>query len=198
MSTINNSIQTRATIDGPSPLAINLLSAFLALLVFTLLLVSIHFIVRRRRHAQEKASFALPIHKLDLDISLSSSPTLQLDRPQTPPIPTRSRHRRTPSTLHIPVMGPTPPAVTVYEEKHGLCESTPSPPSSPIPEIRITFPDEIDGNGRRQSGRVVVVRIGENTEGLEPLDEELPGYQREVTERFEEVNLDTVGGLKEK
>ncbi|KAK4943133.1 hypothetical protein LTR28_008530, partial [Elasticomyces elasticus] len=78
------------------------------------------------------------------------------------------------------------------------------PPSSPnsIPEIRITFPEEVDEvTGKRQAGRVVVVRVGDSTMGLEPYDEEkeeLPVYQRQnPEERFHSLDLDRIGGLKE-
>ncbi|KAH0490548.1 hypothetical protein TgHK011_002012 [Trichoderma gracile] len=77
-----------------------------------------------------------------------------------------------------------------------------SPPHSPdnVPEIHITFPDEQDDQGRRKSGRVVVVRVGENaTVGLEPMhDEELPAYEKEANGQFYSVDMDKIGGLKEK
>ena len=66
-------------------------------------------------------------------------------------------------------------------EKHSLLSGAASPPQSPIPEIRITFPEEVDGFGKRKSGRVVVVRISEaGGVGLEPYhddEEHLPPYQ---------------------
>jgi len=66
-----------------------------------------------------------------------------------------------------------------------------------VPEIRITFPDEQDESGRHKSGRVVVVRVGEHSVGLEPLDEEqLPAYEREGG--FHSIDMDRIGGLKEK
>ena len=74
-----------------------------------------------------------------------------------------------------------------------------SPPQSPIPEIRITFPEEEDAAGKRQSGRVVVVRISEQGGlGLEPYNgESLPPYQSSESGRFESLDLDRIGGLKE-
>lgn len=85
-------------------------------------------------------------------------------------------------------------SVIVYSEKQGLMSS---PPSSPVPEIRITFPDEVDEAGKHQSGRVVVVRVGEHSVGLEPVHEDLPAYQSE-SDRFDSLDLDRMGGLKEK
>lgn len=76
-----------------------------------------------------------------------------------------------------------------------------SPPHSPdnVPEIHITFPDEQDDQGRRKSGRVVVVRVGETTVGLEPLHEEqLPAYEKESSAQFYAIDIDKIGGLKEK
>jgi len=76
-----------------------------------------------------------------------------------------------------------------------------SPPPTPdsVPEIRITFPDEQDETGRRKSGRVVIVRVGETGVGLEPLnDEQLPAYEKESSERFHSIDMERIGGLKEK
>lgn len=88
-------------------------------------------------------------------------------------------------------------SVVVYSEKQELMRS-PSTPSSPVPEIRITFPDEVDESGRHQSGRVVVVRVGDHSVGLEPVQENLPPYQRDASDRFDSLDLDRIGGLKEK
>jgi len=84
------------------------------------------------------------------------------------------------------------------QEKQNLINNSSSPPPSPVPEIRITFPDEVDEAGRRQSGRVVVVRVGEHSVGLEPLNEDLPPYQKDSSDRFQSLDLDRIGGLKEK
>jgi hypothetical protein len=106
--------------------------------------------------------------------------------------------------LTIETMGTT----HTLQEKRSLMDSS-SPPSSPlVPEIRITLPDEVDKTtGRPQSGRVVVVRMGENASvGLEPLmqakqEEQLPAYEKIAgigKFDFEELDLEKMGGLKEK
>jgi hypothetical protein len=89
-------------------------------------------------------------------------------------------------------------SVVVYSEKEQLMRSGPDSPSSPVPEIRITFPDEVDESGKPQSGRVVVVRVGDHSVGLEPVQEDLPPYQRDASDRFDSLDLDRIGGLKEK
>ncbi|ROT35973.1 hypothetical protein SODALDRAFT_320442 [Sodiomyces alkalinus F11] len=77
-----------------------------------------------------------------------------------------------------------------------------SPPASPdnVPEIRITFPDEHDEKGERKSGRVVVVRVGDGgVVGLEPVrEEQLPAYEKENKSDFYSIDMDQIGGLKEK
>lgn len=78
-----------------------------------------------------------------------------------------------------------------------------SPPHSPdnVPEIHITFPEEEDSTtGKRKSGRVVVVRVGDNAAvGLEPLDEDqLPAYEKESNGSFYSIDMDDIGGLREK
>lgn len=88
-------------------------------------------------------------------------------------------------------------SIYVYQEKQGFLEG-PSPPSSPLPEIRITFPEEYDDSGKRTSGRVVVVRVGDGSVGLEPVQENLPAYQQSEGGRFQSIDLERVGGLTEK
>ncbi|KAG5999401.1 hypothetical protein E4U54_001870 [Claviceps lovelessii] len=78
-----------------------------------------------------------------------------------------------------------------------------SPPHSPdnVPQIHITFPDEHDENGETKSGRVLVVRVGDNAAvGLEPMQEEqLPAYEKEVKGgQFQSIDMDQIGGLQEK
>jgi hypothetical protein len=76
-----------------------------------------------------------------------------------------------------------------------------SPPHAPdnVPQIRITFPDEQDDAGRMKNGRVVVVRMGEATVGLEPVkNEQLPAYEKENNSQFYSIDMNQIGGLKEK
>ncbi|EWC48285.1 hypothetical protein DRE_02389 [Drechslerella stenobrocha 248] len=75
--------------------------------------------------------------------------------------------------------------------------SRPGTPTSPVPEIRITFPEEEGADGKRKSGRVVVVQVGEAgaafVRDIEP--DNLPPYNKA---EFSSVDLAKVGGLKEK
>ena len=88
-------------------------------------------------------------------------------------------------------------SVYVYQEKQDLLARSSSPPPSPVPEIRITFPEEVDQSGKRLSGKVVIVRVGENgAQGMEPVSEVPPPYQQD--NRFQSLDLDRIGGLKEK
>jgi hypothetical protein len=89
--------------------------------------------------------------------------------------------------------------IFVYDEKMNLIHNSSTPPSTAVPEIHITFPDEEDKNGPKK-GRVVVVHITESGNvGLEPLSQDaLPPYQKEDAERFHSLDLDRMGGLKEK
>lgn len=87
-------------------------------------------------------------------------------------------------------------SIYVYDEKAPL--ESPTSPNN-VPEIRITFPDEHDEAGQRKSGRVLVVRVGETSVGLEPLqDEQLPAYEKEGGARFQSIDMERIGGLKEK
>jgi hypothetical protein len=84
-----------------------------------------------------------------------------------------------------------------------MLRSPNSPPHSPdnVPEIHITFPDEHDDHGQRKSGRVLVVRVGDHaTVGLEPMQhyEQLPAYEKEAKGQFYSLDMNEIGGLKEK
>lgn len=90
--------------------------------------------------------------------------------------------------------------VFVYDEKMNLIANSHAPPGSPIPEIHVTFPDEVDQqSGQRLAGRVVVVRITDSgSVGMEPLQQEpLPPYQQADSGRFQSLELDRIGGLRE-
>lgn len=121
-----------------------------------------------------------------------------LEEPELPvyeekPSTRGSHHRR--SAIISSNKHPEP--IYVYHEKQELMANSSSPPLSPVPEIRITFPEEVDPAGKRQSGKVVVVRVGENgAHGLEPVNEVPPPYQQD--NRFQSLDLDRIGGLKEK
>ena len=159
--------------DLVSPQMYNLVVALLALVCFALALVGILYLLRRRRQTQKES--ILPQHSRT------------------------SNHRRLTITA-APYNGSRTQSVYVYNEKRELMENSDSPPPSPVPEIRITFPDEEDREGKRTSGKVVVVRIGDSgTIGMEPVNEDhLPPYHSSDAERYQSLDLDRMGGLREK
>ncbi|RMZ88641.1 hypothetical protein DV736_g4135, partial [Chaetothyriales sp. CBS 134916] len=75
-----------------------------------------------------------------------------------------------------------------------------SSPSTPVPEIRVTFPDDDDQKAARKQGRVVVVHVTDTgSVGMSPLDEDqLPPYQRGDANGFQSLDLNRMGGLREK
>lgn len=91
-------------------------------------------------------------------------------------------------------------SIYVVDEKRDPTNNPSGLPPSPVPEIRITFPEEEGTSGKRQTGRVVVLRIADSgAVGMEPLtQEQLPPYQHENGGRFHSIDLDRIGGLKEK
>lgn len=154
-----------------TPTTYNLLIALVVLFALIAILVSGLLILRTRRNRNKQ-------RQLRQDEAL---PTYE-------PTGRRSIIRNT-LTINAPAY--------VEHEKRGLMNEG-SPPGSPIPEIRITFPEEVDEGGRRKSGRVVVVRVGEHTVGMEPVSDSAPSYEDSEKERYESLDLDRMGGLKEK
>ena len=161
-----------------TPTMFNLLIALLVLVIVGFVLVAGLWILRRRRNSAKQAELSLPT---------TNRPTSRI-----------SNHRRL--TITATPYGRKSESIMVYNEKKNLMDNSSSPPPSPVPEIRITLPEEVDDAGKRLSGRVVVVRIGETGGvGLEPCAEEnLPPYQKTETERFQSLDLDRMGGLSEK
>jgi len=163
-----------------SPAIIDLLIALMVLIFVSLLLVGALYLVKKIRRSRAISRQSLPQY---------NSPTKHT-----------SNHRRLTITAS-PYAGRNS-SIYVYDEKSPMMGGQSSPPLSPdnVPEIRITFPDEQDESGARKGGRVVVVRLGEKGGvGLEPLkDEQLPAYEKETGERFQSLDLERMGGLKEK
>lgn len=155
---------------GLSTAMVDLLISLLVLVLVALALVGGLLLLRRKRQARKQESI-LPVHN-----------------GQAP-----SHQRR------LTITAKKTDSIFVYDEKRNLMENSNSPPPSPVPEIRITFPEEEDESGKRKSGRMVVVRISEaGSVGLEPCNEELPPYQSTDNGRFQSLDIERMGGLKEK
>ena len=168
-----------STNNAMTPAMFKLLIALLVLVFCGLCLIAGLLIIRSsRRSKQQKQQSELPLYN--------------------PPAPGTINHRRL--TITAMPYGRHSESIHVYNEKQILMEQSASPPPSPVPEIRITFPEEEDGAGKRKSGRVVVVRVSENGGfGLEPFHEDqLPPYQKSDSDRFQSLDLERMGGLKEK
>ncbi|KAK0099876.1 hypothetical protein ONS95_013299 [Cadophora gregata] len=169
-------IHARDNDTAMSGTMLNLLIALMVLVFISLLLAGALFAVRKIRRSRAIARQQLPSYN-----EANSRPI--------------SNHRRL--TITAAPYGRAS-SVYVYDEKASMIDS-PTTPTSPVPEIRITFPDEHDESGRPKSGRVVIVRVGENGVGLEPVqDEQLPAYEKETGGRFHSIDMERIGGLKEK
>ncbi|KAL8675857.1 MAG: hypothetical protein Q9224_007369 [Gallowayella concinna] len=168
-----------------TPTMTSLLVALTVLLCTGFGLVAVLLLLRSRRKAQQCPQ----------SLSTSLSPRNGLYSPSNPSGKKISNHRR----LTVSATPYRTKDFNIYSEKELLTSPASSAPSSPVPEIRITFPEEEDESGKRKSGRVVVVRISEKGHvGLEPYrDEHLPPYGQDDAERFQSLDLDRIGGLKE-
>lgn len=157
---------------------INLLIALLVLVFVALIGFALLVLLRRRRRQQRMMKETLPQYQ---DVKRTGN------------------HRR----LTIQTGNGNGRSSVIVVGGHGqpMLANPHSPPHSPdnVPEIHITFPDEQDDQGRPKSGRVVVVRVGDTSVGLEPLhDEQLPAYEKESKTQFYSIDMDKIGGLKEK
>ena len=162
--------------DSPqlSSTMVTMLIILLILVIITVLLVGALLFLRQRRRARKVQE--LPIYE---EKRLSTSTT-------------HSHHRR--------VTARPSQSIHIFHDKEIRVDesSVPSSPTNALPEIRITFPEEIDASGKRQSGRVVVLHVGDTGIGLESVDEKLPAYQQSEGGRFQSLDLDRIGGLMEK
>ncbi|KAL8668505.1 MAG: hypothetical protein Q9168_006867 [Polycauliona sp. 1 TL-2023] len=159
-----------------TPTMTSLLIALTVLLFTGFTLAGALLVLRAHRKAKAQQNLSLPVHQ--------------------PPGKRVSNHRRL--TISATPYAHGAKEFNIYSEK--MLDSPPSSaPSSPVPEIRITFPEEEDDSGKRKSGRVVVVRISEKGHvGLEPYhDADLPPYGHDDVQRFQSLDLDRIGGLKE-
>jgi len=174
-----HSLMARGDVDKiiPSSTMIDLMIALFALVLLGLVLIATLFFLRDYRRKQKAKNEGLPLY--------SEKPSI-------------FNHRRL--TITATPYGGRPESFHIYNEKQQLMKGSSTPPfTETIPEIRITFPEEEDASGRRKSGRVVIVRVGDSGVGLEPVhDDNLPPYQKSDSGQFYSVDLDRVGGLKEK
>lgn len=168
--------------DADSNSTINILTIVLAIIVaLGVILLGALFILKRTRRQRNQRNSNSPPQYNDV---------VQQDK---------NHHR-----LTIETRGGGRTSIMYNKDGRPMLANPNSPPHSPdnVPEIHITFPDEEadEQGGKRKSGRVVVVRVGDGAAvGLEPLDEdELPAYEKESNGSFYSIDMDDIGGLREK
>ncbi|KAI1431028.1 hypothetical protein GGR50DRAFT_126204 [Xylaria sp. CBS 124048] len=157
---------------------LNAMIALLGLALFGLILVGTMLLLQRRRRLLHQQPYDQTLPKYD-DIE----------------------HEAGRNTRRLSIQPPDYQSNIVVVNGRPMLTDPQAAPHSPnnIPEIHITFPDEQDEHGQRKHGRVLLVRVGEATIGLEPLkDEQLPAYEKEAGSTFYSIDMDRIGGLKEK
>jgi len=171
-----------------TPTMVNLLIALVVLFATIALLIGTLLIFRQmRQKAKEQAL-------LDKEAGLPMYSEKEYDNA---PSPSSSSSSSSSGMRNSRLVISTPG----FNEKQALIRAASTPSSPDVPEIRITFPEEVDAAGRRTSGRVVVVKVGEHSVGMEPVrdsEEDLPAYKQREEGRFQSLDLDRMGGLKEK
>lgn len=170
-----------------TPTMVDLIIVLLVLIFVAMLLVAALYVVRKIRRSRMAAGKILPRYE-------ESSPNINRH--------TRSNSHRI--DISAGKYGNNGSSVYVYDEKSSMMKARDKEmggSSNGVPEIRITFPDEQDESGRLKSGRVVVVRVTDTGVGLEPLkakEESLPAYEKEMGGGFHSIDMERIGGLKEK
>ena len=171
-----------------TPTMVNLLIALLVLVIVGIVAIIALFVLRSRRRSLADAQSEKTATSTDNTLPAYSPPVRHSHKPS---------HRRLTITA-APYGRNSASIFSVHTEKEALIYNS-SAPSSPIPEIRITFPEEEDEMGKRKSGRVVVVKVSElGGVGMEPLEYRqggLPAYGE--GEGWKELDLEGMGGLKE-
>ncbi|KAJ8105988.1 hypothetical protein ONZ43_g7214 [Nemania bipapillata] len=156
--------------------AINATITLLGLALFGLALIGTLMLLQRHRRRQQLLDQTLPRYN-DIEYEAGRN------------------------TRRLTIQTPEGKSSIVVVNGRPMLSDPNAPPHSPtnVPEIHITFPDEQDEHGRRKNGRVLLVRVGETTIGLEPLkDDQLPAYEKEGNSAFYSIDMDRIGGLKEK
>ncbi|PHH70542.1 hypothetical protein CDD82_7050 [Ophiocordyceps australis] len=177
----------RASNEDGSEKMINLVIIILGLTFLALILLSLLLLFRRRRQRLQRTKAQENLGQMSKHQKTLSSSTVG-----------SNIHGL---TIETSVNGRSS---VFYLDRDGkpMLQNPQSPPHSPdnVPEIHITFPEEQDDQGRPKSGRVLVVRVGDNaTIGLEPIgNEQLPAYEKEAHGQFQSIDVDQIGGLKEK
>ncbi|KAI8962440.1 hypothetical protein F5Y11DRAFT_190382 [Daldinia sp. FL1419] len=172
-----NAVLSRRDLEmgGEPDKVIDLMIALLGVAFFSLVLVAFLFMMRRAKRERQLRNETLPQYN---DIKHDDG-----------------------TTRHLTIQTADGRSSILVLNGRPMLNDPNSPPYSPnnIPEIHITFPDEQDEQGHNKGGRVVVVRVGETTVGLEPVNEEqLPAYSKENSAGFYSIDMDQIGGLKEK
>ncbi|KAK3191069.1 hypothetical protein K4F52_003019 [Lecanicillium sp. MT-2017a] len=165
--------------DDGSDTMINALIAVLSIAFFALILISALFLFRRvRRRRAARNAETLPVYNQVSEDARQNGLTIE------------TKHNGRSSVVFI------------GRDGQPMLQNPSSPPHSPdnVPEIHITFPDEQGEDNQSKSGRVFIVRVGDNaTVGLEPVQEEqLPAYEKEAKGQFQSLDMEQLGGLKEK
>jgi len=177
MDSFTNLIARGTEQAGDNTSVVNLLIALLVLVFVGLVAFALFVLLRRMRRQKQMRNDTLPQYH---DVKRTGN------------------HRRL--TIQTGSNGRSS-IIVVGGKGQPMLANPQSPPHSPdnVPEIHITFPDEHDEQGRPRSGRVVVVRVGETSVGLEPLNnDQLPAYEKESKTQFYAIDMDKIGGLKEK
>lgn len=224
MSHVSHLVRRDTGSSSLSPGVIAVLIVLLILILLSIVSVGLLYYIRSRRQNGQlggKYGPELPMYNSQCSIPPASSEKQQIVTAGQPGRESTSAVRITATAngqTHAEYLvssdngGRTnsamPRSLSTRNEKDAKLHDNWSDSDSGLPEIRITFPEEVDEKtGNRVSGRSVVVNIGESGNlGLQPVHEDekrgivdpdscLPPY---TPGEFQNLDLNSIGGLKEK
>ena len=182
-----------------TPLMANLVTALIVVMLAGLLLSGALFYLRWRRR---RLSALRMQANLEANAAFANSPP-QMSQNASLRAPERPSHHRRNKSLTTPPHSPVF-VVGSYDDKDSLMdekrwEAGRNGSVGSVPEIHLTFPEELDEKtGKRESKVVVVTVTDKGNVGMQPYSEEpLPPYLARDNGQLKSLDLDRIGGLKE-
>jgi len=183
-----------------TPLMSNLVTALIVIMLAGLALSGALFYLRWRRR---RLSALRMQANLEANAAFGNSSHAQMSQNASLRAPPRPSHHRRNKSLTTPPHSPVFIVGSVDEKEDLMSEKSweagRNGSVGSVPEIHLTFPEELDEKTGKRESRVVVVTVTDKGNvGLQPFsDEPLPAYRERDNAAMRSLDLDRIGGLKD-